>query len=180
MRKRRGRPAVAHDVGMRQLPTGSVTLFFADVESSTALLERLGTATYAGVLTKLRLTIRQAVARHGGAEVDTQGDAFFSVFPRAEDAVRAAVEVQRSLAEDELHVRMGIHTGTPTPTEEGYVGRDVHRAARVCGVARGGDIILSDSARQALDARYVTLDLGERELRGLEGRVRLHRLERIG
>lgn len=161
---------------MHQLPTGSVTLLFVDIESSTVMLERLGTATYAGILTKLRQTIRGAVARHGGTEVDTQGDAFFSVFPRAEDAVRAAVEVQRALATEELRVRMGIHTGTPTRTKEGYVGRDVHRAARICAAGHGGDVLLSDSTRGTLDPRFVTRDLGERELRGLERPLRLHRL----
>jgi class 3 adenylate cyclase len=164
---------------MRELPTGSVTLLFVDVESSTGLLERLGTATYAGILTRLRQTMRQALARHEGTEVDTQGDACFCVFRRAEHAVQAAMEVQLALAGDELRVRIGIHTGTPTRTDEGYVGRDVHRAARVCAAGHGGDILLSDSTRQALDARYTTRDLGEQELRGLERPVRLHRLELI-
>lgn len=154
-----------------------MTLLFADIESSTVLLERRGTVTYAGILTRLRETIRQAVARHGGTEVDTHGDAAFCVFPRAENAVEAAVEIQLSLAGDELRMRMGIHTGTPTRTDEGYVGRDVHRAARVCAAGHGGDILLSDSTRRALDARYVSRDLGEQELRGLERPVRLHRLE---
>jgi class 3 adenylate cyclase len=169
--------AVAHDVFVQKLPTGSVTLLFVDVESSTVLLERLGTNSYAGILTNLRQTIRQAVARQGGTEVDTQGDAVFSVFPHAEQAVQVALEVQRSLAGEDLRVRIGIHTGTPTPTGEGYFGRDVHRAARICSTAQGGDIVLSDSTRQVLDPRYVTSDLGERELRGLENPVRLHRLE---
>jgi class 3 adenylate cyclase len=162
---------------MQQAAPTCLTMLFADVESSTVLLERRGTATYAGILTRLRQTIREAVARHGGTEVDAQGDAAFCVFPRAEDAVEAAVEVQLSLAGDELQVRMGIHTGTPTQTDEGYVGRDVHRAARVCAAGHGGDILLSDSTRRALDPRYVTRDLGEQELRGLERPVRLHRLE---
>jgi class 3 adenylate cyclase len=162
---------------MRNLPTGSVTLLFVDIESSTVLLERLGTNSYAGILTKLRQTIRQAVAREGGTEVDTQGDAVFSVFPRAEQAVQVALDVQRSLAGEDVRVRIGIHTGTPTPTGEGYVGRDVHRAARICSAAQGGDVFLSDSTRRVLDPRYVTSDVGERELRGLETPVRLHRLE---
>jgi class 3 adenylate cyclase len=164
---------------MRQLPAGSLTLLFVDVESSTGLLERLGTATYAGILTNLRRTVRRAVANHGGTEVDTQGDAFFCVFPRPEDAVAAAVEVQRSLADNELRLRIGIHTGAPTRTEEGYVGRDVHRAARVCAAGQGGDILLSDSTRRVLDDRFSTRDLGDHELRGLERPMRLHRLERM-
>jgi class 3 adenylate cyclase len=112
-----------------ELPSGTVTLLFTDVEGSTRLLHELGDR-YAIVLAEHRLLLRRAFARHGGVEVDTQGDAFFVAFERAPDALAAAAECNSGLAGGPIRVRIGIHTGEPLVTEEGYVGVDVHRAPR--------------------------------------------------
>jgi predicted ATPase/class 3 adenylate cyclase len=132
------------------LPGGTVTLLFTDIEGSTRLLQRLG-ERYAGVLAEHQRLLRAAFAAHGGREVDTQGDAFFVAFPRAIDAVRAAVAAQRALAAHPwpegaaVRVRMGLHTGEPTPTGGRYVGLDVHRAARVGAAAHGGQVLLTQT-----------------------------------
>ena len=116
-------------------PGGTVTLLFTDIEGSTQLLRRLGDA-YAGVLAEHQRLLREAFAAHGGREVDTQGDAFFVAFPRAVDAIQAAVDAQRALASHPwpeggaVRVRMGLHTGEPASTGERYVGLAVHRAAQ--------------------------------------------------
>src|SRR5215213_1448728 len=117
-------------MGTRALPSGTVTFLFTDVEGSTRLLQEHGSA-YADLLEDHRRVIREAFERHDGVEVDTQGDAFFVVFNRASDALAAAQQAQ---AELDVPVRMGIHTGEPVLTDEGYVGLDVHRAARVAAV----------------------------------------------
>ena len=120
---------------MRELPTGTVTLLFTDIEGSTRLLHHLG-ERYAEVLAECRGLMRAAFQQHHGHEVDTQGDAFFVAFARATDAVLAAVAAQRALASHPwpegvaVRVRIGLHTGEPSLTPEGYVGLDVHRAAR--------------------------------------------------
>src|SRR4051794_13520485 len=119
---------------MRELPSGTVTFLFTDIEGSTKLLHELGDA-YAEALAEHRRALRAAFAAHGGVEVDTQGDAFFVAFARAGDALACAREGQASLGEGPIRVRMGIHTGEPIVTEEGYVGIDVHRAARIAGWA---------------------------------------------
>src|SRR5580765_1442663 len=104
---------------MAEQPTGTVTLLFTDIEGSTALLQRLGTKRYAEGLDLHRLLLREAFERHGGYEVDCEGDAFFFAFARASDAVTAAVEAQRALAaaawpeHGQIRVRMGLHTGEP-------------------------------------------------------------------
>src|SRR5512132_2666522 len=122
---------------MRRLPTGTVTFLFTDIEGSTKLLHELGDR-YADVLADHRRVIREAVAANEGVEVDTQGDAFFVAFERAADAVAAAAAAQAKLDCGPVRVRMGLHTGEPLLTEEGYVGMDVHRAARVMAAAHGG------------------------------------------
>ena len=119
---------------MPQLPSGTVTFLFTDIEGSTKLLEQLGDA-YRDALAEHRDVIRESLGRHGGTEVDTQGDAFFIAFTRASDAVAAADEAQAALAAGPVRVRMGLHTGEPSVTDEGYVGVDVHRAARPGRVA---------------------------------------------
>jgi class 3 adenylate cyclase len=126
---------------MAELFAGTVTLLFTDIEGSTRLLASLGDA-YADALAEHRRLVREAVAEHGGVEVDTQGDAFFCVFARARDAVDAAADAQRSLVSTPVRVRMGIHTGEPVVTDEGYVGLDVHRGARICSAAHGGQIVV--------------------------------------
>jgi class 3 adenylate cyclase len=136
---------------VRDLPTGTVTLLFTDIEGSTKLLHELG-ERYADVLAEHRRVLRGAFARHGGIEVDTQGDAFFYAFPKAGNAVAAAAEAQEGLAEGPVRVRMGIHTGDPIVTEDGYVGVDVHRAARVMGAGHGGQVLLSSGHVGSLTA----------------------------
>jgi class 3 adenylate cyclase len=131
---------------------GTVTFLFSDIEGSTRLLERLGDR-YAEVHGDHRRILREQLTSAGGKEVDTQGDAFFFSFPRAKDAVQGAVAAQRELAEHswaegvEVKVRMGLHTGEPTVGEEGYLGLDVVRAARICSAGHGGQILLSETTR---------------------------------
>jgi class 3 adenylate cyclase len=121
---------------MRELPSGTVTFLFTDIEGSTRLLHELGD-DYAEALAEHRRALRAAFERHGGVEVDTQGDAFFVAFARASDALAAAGEGQGALGSGPIRVRMGVHTGEPLLTEEGYVGIDVHRAARIAAVGHG-------------------------------------------
>jgi predicted ATPase/class 3 adenylate cyclase len=156
------------------LPTGTVTFLFTDVEGSTRLLHEHG-AAYADLLAEHRRALREAFARHQGVEVDTQGDAFFVAFSRAADAVAAAAEAQRALEPGPIRVRVGLHTGEPIVTEEGYVGIDVHRAARIAGAAHGGQIVLSETTRGLLDGPDVR-DLGEHRLKDLTGAERLFQL----
>src|SRR5437660_8361141 len=127
---------------MRELPTGTVTFLFTDIEGSTRLLDELGAERYGEALLEHRRALREAFARHGGIEVDTQGDAFFIAFSRASDALAAASEA-RSASAGPVRVRMGIHTGEPIVTDEGYVGIDVHRAARIAAAGHGGQILVS-------------------------------------
>jgi len=157
-----------------QLPAGEVTLLFTDIEGSTRLLRDLGDA-YADALAQHRRIIRGAVAAHGGAEVDTQGDAFFFAFARVSDAVRASVDAQRALAGGPVKVRMGLHTGEPQLTAEGYVGVDVHRAARIAAAGHGGQVLLSQAARALVDVR--ARDLGPHRLRDLSAPERIFQLE---
>ena len=122
-----------------------MTLLFSDIAGSTRLLEELGD-DYAGALAAHRTVLRAALARHGGVEVDTQGDALFAVFRSAAAAVAAAAEAQAGMPAP-VQVRMGIHSGEPHLTDEGYVGIDVHRAARVCACAHGGQTVVSEQTR---------------------------------
>src|SRR3954451_4999057 len=107
------------------LPRGEVTMLFTDIEGSTRLLHELGPEGYAAALTEHRRIIRGACASHGGVEVDTQGDAFFLAFDTASGAMRAAREMTDALAAGAIHVRIGVHTGHPTLTDDGYVGEAV-------------------------------------------------------
>src|SRR5262245_12766467 len=157
------------------LPSGTVTFLFTDIEGSTRLLDELGTEGYSAALGEHRRIIRNAVAAAGGTEVDTQGDAFFVVFPSAPAAVEAAREITEALARDVLRVRIGIHTGTPRLTDEGYVGNDVHRAARIAGVANGGQVLLS-SATAGLVERSDLRDLGDHRLKDLSAPERIYQL----
>jgi predicted ATPase len=160
---------------MRELPTGTVTFLFSDIAGSTRLLHELG-ERYADVLAEHRRLVREAVARYGGVEVDTQGDAFFFAFATATDAVAAAGAAQEGLADGPVRVRMGLHTGEPVVTEEGYVGMDVHRAARVMGAGHGGQVLLSQTTRDLLDAETAVRDLGEHRLKDLGAPQRLYQL----
>ena len=160
---------------MRELPSGRVTLLFTDVEGSTRLLHELGDG-YADVLADHRRTLREAFARHHGTEVDTQGDAFFYVFPSADDAVAAAGEGSELLAAGPVHVRIGVHTGTPQLTSEGYVGADVHLGARIGAVGHGGQIVLSSATQRELARGHELLDLGEHRLKDFDDPVPLYQL----
>lgn len=138
---------------MPTLPSGTVTFLFSDIEGSTALLKRVGDVRYGELLALHRRLVRDGFAERGGQEIDTQGDAFFYSFPRAREAVAAAVEVQRAHEAaawpggESIRVRMGLHTGEPAVGEEGYTGLDVVRAARIAAVAHGGQVLLSATTR---------------------------------
>jgi len=147
----------------RALPSGPVTFLFTDVEGSTKLLHELGAADYAQALAEHRRILRQAFAAHGGVEVDTQGDAFFVAFETAADAVEAANETLARLASGPIRVRVGIHTGTPHVTEEGYVGADVHKGARIAAAGHGGQVLLSRETRELVAVEMT--DLGEHRLK---------------
>ena len=160
---------------MGGLPSGTVTFLFTDVEGSTKLLQEHRDA-YAELLAEHRGLLREAFARYGGVEVDTQGDAFFVAFARASDALGAAHEAQQGLEATPVRVRMGIHTGEPLVTDEGYVGIDVHRAARIMGAADGGQVLLSQTTRDLLDGGVELHDLGEHRLKDLSAPQRLYQL----
>ena len=130
---------------MRELPSGTVTFLFTDVEGSTRLLHELGAEAYAGALAEHRRKLRAAFDAHDGVEVDTQGDAFFVAFPTAPGALAAAAELTEALADGPIRVRVGVHTGTPFAAEEGYVGVDVHRAARIAAAGHGAQVLVSAS-----------------------------------
>src|SRR3954452_5588495 len=168
-------PQEAHHERMPPLPTGTVTLLFTDVEGSTRLLDGLGADAYAGTLQEHRRRLRGAFGARGGAEVDTQGDAFFYAFAVASEAIAAAGEAQEALAEGPIRVRMGLHTGEPTPTEEGYVGPDVHRAARIAACGHGGQVLVS-AATAALAQDAPLRDLGEHRLKDLSAPERIFQL----
>ncbi len=157
------------------LPSGTVTFLFTDVEGSTRLLYQLGTGAYAQALAEHRRLLRAAFSRHGGVEVDTQGDAFFVAFPTPAGAVAAAAEAQQALSEGPIRVRMGIHTGTPVLTSEGYFGPDVHRAARIAAASHGGQVLVS-SAAAGLVQDVGLHDLGEHRLKDLSAFERIYQL----
>jgi predicted ATPase/class 3 adenylate cyclase len=175
---------------MTVLPDGVVTFLFTDIEGSTRLVKALR-ERYADVLAEHRGLVRAAVAAHGGREVDTQGDAFFVAFGGAKQAVLCAVEIQRALAGHEwpagapVRVRIGIHTGPAVLAGGGYTGLAVHRAARICAAARGGQVLISQ-ATQALvedeeeELGFTLTDAGERRLKDLDRPVRLFKLAAPG
>jgi class 3 adenylate cyclase/CheY-like chemotaxis protein len=155
------------------LPTGTVTLLFTDIEGSTRLVHALGEEAWEPVLEQHRRILRSALEDAGGAEIDCRGDELFAVFPDADAALAAAEAAQRGLAacpwpEDcAVRVRMGIHTGRPALARHGYVGLDVHRAARICSAAHGGQVLLSTATRDALTEPREIRELGSHALRGL-------------
>jgi predicted ATPase len=161
---------------MRGFPSGTVTFLFTDIEGSTKLLHALGDR-YAEVLAEHRRLLREVFAHHRGFEVDTQGDAFFYAFASAREAVAAASEGQAALADGPIRVRMGVHTGEATTTDEGYVGVDVHRAARICAAGHGGQVVLSDATHALLEGSELR-DLGEHRLKDLSEPQRLYQLGR--
>jgi predicted ATPase len=149
-----------------------VTFLFTDVEGSTKLLHELGAEDYATALAEHRRVIREAVAAHDGVEVDTQGDAFFVAFPTAPGALAAAAAAREELA---IPVRMGLHSGTPLLTDEGYVGPDVHRAARIAASGHGRQILVSSSTAALLGPDQLR-DLGQHRLKDLSAPERIYQL----
>lgn len=168
----------------------TLTFLFTDIEGSTSLLKRVGRDVYACVLADHDRLIRAGISAHGGREVNTTGDGFFAVFSSASDGVAAVVEMQLALGEHEwpagarIRVRMGLHSGEASDTPAGLVGFDVHRAARVAGVAHGGQILLSQTAaalaRDALAAEMSLRDLGPHRLKDLGHPERLFQLQAPG
>ncbi len=149
-------------------------MLFTDVEGSTKLLRELGSVGYAEALAEHRRVLRQAFGTHGGVEVDTQGDAFFVAFPTASGAIEAAADALEGLSSGPIRVRMGIHTGTPHVAEEGYVGEDVNKGARIASAGHGGQVLLSKETREL--AHVDVTDLGEHRLKDLEGPVSIFQL----
>jgi predicted ATPase/class 3 adenylate cyclase len=171
------------------LPSGTVSLLFSDIEGSTALLARLGNA-YRDALDAQRRILRQAWSDHGGIEMGTEGDSFFVVFTTASAAVAAAVQAQRDLAAfewpagEQVKVRIGIHTGSPTVHDGGYVGMDVHRAARVAAASHGGQIVVSEATARLMIDRLPTdaslLNLGTHQLKDIPQAERLFQVSAPG
>jgi class 3 adenylate cyclase len=159
----------------RDLPSGTVTFLFTDIEGSTRLLRELGDA-YADALALHRRILRTTFAARGGIEVDTQGDAFFYAFARAADALVAARAAQEELASGPIRVRMGLHTGEPQLTSEGYVGLDVHVGARVAACSHGGQVVLSNKTKELAGDGFALRDLGEHRLKDLDEAVWLYQL----
>src|SRR5499426_1900778 len=155
-------------------PQGTVTFLFTDIEGSTRLLQALGDG-YADVLGEHRRTLREEFARHGGVEVGTEGDSFFVAFAKASDALAAAEAAREALAEGPIRVRIGLHTGEPLVTDEGYVGIDVHRAARIASAGHGGQILVSQATRDLAGAEGLR-DRGVHRLRDLAAPERLYQL----
>jgi class 3 adenylate cyclase len=170
---------------MTGLPEGTLTLLFTDVDHSTDLVKRLQ-ERYGEALYRHRELLRASFAEHGGAEVDTQGDSFFVAFAHARDAVEAAVAGQRSIASEPwpeggaLSVRIGLHTGEPYVSEHGYTGIAVHRAARICTIAHGGQVLLSRATAGIVDDAEIPgvamRDLGEHGLKDFDRPERIYQL----
>jgi predicted ATPase/class 3 adenylate cyclase/DNA-binding CsgD family transcriptional regulator len=170
---------------MSQLPSGTITMLFSDIEGSTALLNRIGDR-YAEVLSAQRALLRAAFSACHGREMGTEGDSFFVVFESAGEAVRCCVAAQRALAGHDwpggvpVRVRMGLHSGEPARHEDGYVGLDVHRAARIAAAAHGGQVVMSEATRlltePRLPAGVSVRDLGWHRLRDIEAPERICQL----
>ncbi len=166
-------------------PAGTVTFLFTDIEGSTRLLDKLG-AQYADSLAIHHEILRSAIGKWNGREVETQGDAFFSTFARASDAVQCAAHAQRELAaqawplQEPVKVRMGLHTGEPSLASTGYIGMDVHRAARIGDAGHGGQVLLSQSTRDLvmheLPPDVSLLALGEHHLKDMKYPTPLYQL----
>jgi class 3 adenylate cyclase len=171
---------------MPNLPSGTVTFLFSDIEGSTSLLKQLGDEEYAELLRTHRRIVRETFGLYHGQEIDTQGDAFFYSFHRAREAVAAAVAVQRQHNEQSwpqgatVRMRLGLHTGEPAIGEEGYTGLDVVRASRIAAVGRGGQVLLSDTTRAIVSGDLpdgVTIrSLGDQRLKDIDQPEPLHEL----
>ena len=166
---------------MPELPTGTVTLLFTDIEGSTKLVQELGRERYVEALDAHRRLLREACAAHGGVEVEMQGDSFHFAFASARQAVEAAAAAQRTHAGhpwsgEPLLVRIGLHTGEPTRHGELFAGLDVHRAARIMGTAEGGQVLVSQTTHDLLAGEFELRDLGERQLKDLSAPERIYAL----
>jgi DNA-binding NarL/FixJ family response regulator len=153
----------------------STTLLFTDIEGSTRLVQELGN-NYPAALEEHRRAVRAALAAEGGEEIDCRGDEFSAVFDDPDAAVSAARAIQEA-QNGVVRVRIGIHTGEPLRIEGGYVGVDVHRAARICAAGHGGQVLLSETTRAALRDPNGLRDLGAHQLRGLNQPERLYQLD---
>jgi predicted ATPase/class 3 adenylate cyclase len=179
------RPCLGVAAPIAELPSGTVTFLFSDVEGSTRLLTRLP-ERYAELLGEHQRLLRAAFDEHGGREVHTEGDAFFVAFARAGDAIAAAVSAQRALASArwpegaDVRVRIGVHTGEAEVRDDDYVGLDVHRAARICAAGHGGQVLISSSTRELvadeLPADVALFELGEHRLKDLDRPEQLFQL----
>lgn len=158
----------------RDLPSGTVTFLFTDIEGSTALLTRLGAEGYAEALLEHRRALRAAFVAHLGVEVGTEGDSFFVAFPTAPGAAEAALAAQAALAGGPIQVRMGLHTGTPLLVGDEYVGEDIHKAARVAACGHGGQVLLTEATRQL--AGVGVTSLGMHLLKGFDDPVEIFQL----
>jgi class 3 adenylate cyclase len=186
-------PAVGDWLGGRRvsgLPSGVVTFLFTDIEGSTRLVKALR-ERYAEVLAEHRHLVRAAIADQAGYEVDSQGDAFFAAFASAKQAVLCAIQIQRALAGHQwpagapVRVRIGVHTGQAVPVEGAYIGLAVHRAARICAAARGGQVLVSQPTQMIIEDEeeeqgFTLVDLGERRLKDLDRPVHLFQLAAPG
>ena len=157
------------------LPAGTVTFLFTDIEGSTKLLHALGAEAYAEALAEHRRILREAFTAQGGVEVDTQGDAFFVAFPTAPGALAAAIAATEGLAPGPIQVRMALHTGTPYLGPEGYVGVDVHRGARIGAAGHGGQVLVS-AATAALIGSDGLRDLGLHRLKDLSAAEHIYQV----
>ena len=166
---------------MEDLPSGTVTLLFTDVEGSTPLVQALG-AAYQEVLAEHRELLRDAVASHAGREVDCRADDFLACFPRASDALAAAIAAQLALTSQgsQLRVRMGLHTGEPDLIGDAYIGIDVNRAARICSAGHGGQILVSQTTRDLVSTAVQFRDLGTYLLAGVEQAERIYEVRAPG
>ncbi len=170
---------------MPKLPIGTVTFLFTDIEGSTRILQNLGDR-YPAVLAKHQQLLRSAFKERGGHEVDSQGDALFLVFPSAREAVVAGVAAQQAVVahpwpnQVPIRIRMGLHTGEAHPTEESYVGLDVHRAARIAAAGHGGQILISQTTRDLvaddLPSGLSLRDLGQHRLKDLASPQHLYQV----
>ena len=172
-----------------QLPTGTVAFLFTDIEGSTLLLRQLEDR-YAALLAEHRSIVGRVLAREGGEVIDAKGDSFFAVFASPVAAVRAAIDMQRELAShawpggSDVRLRMGLHTGEGTPVGEGYVGLDVHRAARIGDAGHGGQVLLSGATKElvqhTLPEGAELVDLGDHRLKDMPHAERLYQLSIVG
>jgi class 3 adenylate cyclase len=168
-------------LGGVSLPAGTVTLLFSDIEGSTRLLQQLAD-DYAAVEAEHRRIMRESCTGAGGYEIDRQGDAFFFSFTSTREAVAGAVSAQRALAANdwpdgvELKVRMGLHTGEPSVGDEGYLGLDVVRAARIGAAAHGGQILVSETTKALLGPAAELKEIGEYTLKDMDHPERLYQV----